>query len=42
MAGLHPEDPAELELDGYTGSAIQAAAVADAALRRHRTRPFVG
>lgn len=41
MAGLHPEDPADLDLDGYTGSPIEAAVIAETALRSRRVRHSV-
>jgi len=36
VPGLLPSDPGALELDGYTGSAIEAAAIAASALRLRR------
>jgi methylmalonyl-CoA mutase cobalamin-binding subunit len=42
VMGLPAEDPRALDLDGFTGSAIEAAVIAEAALRRHRPRPFLG
>jgi len=36
VAGLHPEDPAEFDLDGYAGSPVEAAAAAEIALRSRR------
>ncbi|WP_198371630.1 cobalamin-dependent protein [Roseomonas rosulenta] len=38
LPGLLPEHPGTLELDGYTGSAIDAAVIAESALRLRRSR----
>lgn len=37
VSRLRPADPAELDLDGYTGSAVEAAMIAEAALRGRGT-----
>ena len=39
VMGMPAEDPRDLHLDGFTGSAVEAAAIAEAALLRQQPRP---
>ena len=41
VMGMPAEDPRELDLDGFTGSAVEAAMIAESALLRHRPGAFL-